>query len=119
MTRRHLFTVWMLPALLVGCAQPCPQQFKVAYDAPTKPMREVVQHVNENNAAIPTLWSDHTFRAWIHDEKKKEHYVDGDGVLLFRKTPGQNDELLLQGHAIIGQIFEIGTTSGPNAQYWC
>ncbi len=104
---------------LAGCRQiadPCAIH---AYYGPTEPMSQVVQAINANNAAIHTLWTDHTFRAWIHDDNKREHYVDGDGILLFRKMAGGGPhELLLQGHAIIGQIFEIGSTSGPDAQYW-
>jgi hypothetical protein len=104
-------------ALLSGC-KPIDGGAVNAYYGPTQTMGQVVRAVNENNTVVPTLWSDHTFRAWIHDDKKKEHYVDGDGVLLFRKVPGSNDELLLQGHAIIGKIFEIGSSSGSDAEYW-
>jgi hypothetical protein len=81
-------------------------------------MYEVARDVNANNAGITTLWSDHSFRAWIHDDKHKEHYVDGDGVLLYRKIPEKPDELLIQGKSIIGNIFEMGSSSGPDAQYW-
>jgi len=88
------------------------------YRGPTSTMYEVARDVNANNAGITTLWSDHSFKAWIHDDRGKEHYVDGDGVLLFRKIPEKPDELLIQGKSIIGKIFEMGSSSGPDAQYW-
>ena len=81
-------------------------------------MSEVVNAVNANATGVTSIWSDHTFRAWIHDDRGKQHYVDGDGVLLFRKTPDRSDELLIQGKSIIGKIFEIGSSSGREAQYW-
>jgi hypothetical protein len=102
--------------LLAGCP-PAPRTGGI-YFGPTSKMVEVVRDVNANNSGITTVWTDHTFRAWIHDDKHKEHYVDGDGVLLYRKTAGKPDELLLQGTSIIGKIFEIGSSSGPDAQYW-
>ena len=115
---RHPFLV-ALGALvvltLVGCP-PAPRT--TGYYGKTSQMAEVVQAVNANNGSITTIWTDHTFRAWIHDENKKEHYVDGDGVLLYRRTPEKPDELLLQGSSVIGKIFEIGSSSGSDAQYW-
>jgi hypothetical protein len=114
---RVIVVVVFAVAALAGC-KPIDRGAVNAYYGPTQTMPEVVRAVNQNNTGVPTLWTDHTFRAWIHDDKKKEHYVDGDGVLLFRKVAGSNDELLLQGHSIIGQIFEIGSSSGPDAQYW-
>lgn len=111
-------TLLLATLLLCSCADRDRKTNQALYTGPTKPMADVVRGINDNNAAIPTLWSDHRFRAWIHDDKGKEHYVDGDGVLLYRKVPGSTDEFLLQGNAIIGQIFEVGCTSGPDAQYW-
>lgn len=108
------FGFWI--SLIGGCCKPI--QKPNAYYGPTQPMAQVVAAVNTNATAITSIWSDHTFRAWIHDDKGKEHYVDGDGVLLFRKTPDKTDELLLQGKSIIGKIFELGSTAGPNGQYW-
>jgi hypothetical protein len=102
---------------LSGCIHSrCPP--KQIYNGRTDPMAKVVAAVNTNNAGIQTIWSDHTFAAEIHDDKGRAHRVDGDGVLLFRKTPDHADELLLQGSAVIGQIFEIGSTAGSDAQYW-
>src|SRR5205814_3204458 len=106
------FGFWIL--LVGGCHHVPPK----SYTGPTDPMSTVVADINTNASAVTSIWSDHTFRAWIHDDKGKEHYVDGDGVLLFRKTPDKRDELLLQGSSIIGKIFEIGSSSGPDAQYW-
>jgi hypothetical protein len=112
------FFVLIFTGCIAGLAG-CPKAPLVTgYYGPTSRMYEVVRDVNTNNQPITTLWTDHSFRAWIHDDKRKEHYVDGDGVLLFRKTRGKPDELLLQGKSVIGKIFEIGCSSGPDAQYW-
>jgi hypothetical protein len=100
---------------LAGCRPPAN---KPIYTGPTQSMSAVVNAVNANATGVTSIWSDHTFRAWIHDDHGKQHYVDGDGVLLFRKTPDRSDELLIQGKSIIGKIFEIGSSSGPEAQYW-
>jgi len=115
MSRPILITLIAIGASL---AASCRSTKMPGYRGPTSTMYEVVRDVNANNAGITTLWSDHTFRAWIHDDKGKEHYVDGDGVLLYRKMPEKPDELLIQGNSIIGKIFEMGSTSGPDAQYW-
>jgi hypothetical protein len=115
MRRTTLGLIAMAAVGLAGCWRP---PIPAGCYSPTEPMSQVVHQINANNAGITTLWSDHSFRAWIHDEKKKEHYVDGDGVLLYRKIPEKPDELLIQGKSIIGKIFEIGSSSGPDAQYW-
>src|SRR5438105_4341623 len=99
-----------------GCCKPL-QNPRACY-GPTELMAQVISAINANAGGITSIWSDHTFRAWIHDDRGKQHYVDGDGVLLFRKTPDKRDELLLQGKSVIGKIFEIGSSSGPEAQYW-
>src|SRR5436305_13502199 len=106
-----LFSI--LTLFFAGCRPPVPPR---GYFGPTSTMYEVARDVNANNAGITTLWSDHTFRAWIHDDKGKEHYVDGDGILLYRKIPEKPDELRIQGNSIIGKIFEMGSWSGPEAQ---
>src|SRR2546429_4406719 len=81
----------MLLAIIVaaGC---CPPDVTrggkgAPWTGPTDPMAKVVADVNANASGVTSIWSDHTFHAWIHDDKGKRHYVDGDGVLLFRKTP--------------------------------
>ena len=116
MTQRIL-ALLVIGALLTmaGCYHP-PQP--KGYYGDTKTMSEVVRDINANNTGIPTIWTSHKFRALIHDEKKNENSVDGHGVLLFRKMHDKPDELLLTGEAIYGKAFEIGSSSGPNAQYW-
>ncbi len=111
----HICIISCALILLAGCP-PAPQI--TGYHGPTSQMYEVVTAVNSNNSGIPTIWTDHTFKAWMHDDNGKSHYVDGDGVLLYRKQIDKPDELLLQGQSIIGKIFEIGSSSGPDAQYW-
>jgi hypothetical protein len=101
--------------VLVSCHTTKPEP---GYFGPTSKMYEVVRDINANNAGIPTIWSDHTFKAWVHDDKGHENYVDGDGILLFRKVADKPDELYLDGSAIVGKVFELGSSSGPNAQYW-
>ena len=112
-----LFSVAACVFLIIGGCRSEP--INRSYHGPTSRMYEVVTAVNGNNGGIQTIWTDHTFKAWIHDDKGKSHYVDGDGVLLYRKQTDKPDELLLQGEApIVGKIFEIGSSSGPQAQYW-
>jgi hypothetical protein len=108
---------------MVGLAACCPHPILTTsrnYSGLTSTMYEVVERINANNRPITTLYADHHFRAWIHDGKHPEpHYIDGDGQLLFRKFPNKPDELLLTGENLgVGPVFEIGSTSGPDAKFW-
>lgn len=72
----------------------------------------MVAAVNANNKKLPTLWAAHDFEAIIFDDQKKSHYVNGDGVLLYRSP----DDLRLQGSKdLVGPVFDLGTNSD---NYW-
>jgi hypothetical protein len=99
---------WLL--CLPGCA---PKAVPPAgYFGPTLPMKEVVEGINANNIAISSLWSRHYFEATIVDEKQKSHFVNGEGVLLYRSP---NEMRIVGTKDIAGTIFEIGTTA---ERYW-
>src|SRR5690606_37187725 len=59
-----------------------------------------------------SLWARHSFEATVVDGKGKSHFVNGDGVLLYRR-PGHM--LVVGNKDIAGKIFEIGTTP---ERYW-
>ena len=84
---------------------------KQAYTGPTEPMREVVQQINQNNQELPTLWASHGYKATVVDDRGKTHTFTGDGALLYRGPR----EMRLIGNAIVGTIFELGST---NDRFW-
>lgn len=109
------FRVWACRLLLSACAlclTGCPRPQMAGYFGPTEPMAKVVEAVNRNNNAIPTLWAKHYMEATIFDEKGKSHFVNVDGRLLFCK-PG---ELYFDGSKdVIGNVFELGMDKD---RYW-
>jgi hypothetical protein len=78
----------------------------------TQTMAEVAAAINANNSALPTLWARHYFEATIVDEQKKSHFVNGDGVLLYKAPRGMR---LVGTKAAAGTVFEIGSTDD---RYW-
>jgi len=99
----------VLVALLVsltGCGHQPPQ--RTGYHGPTEPMTAVINQVNANNAAIPTLYARQEIQADLYDQsRKKSFYVNSSGDVFMRKPR----ELLLRGrHDLAGKIFEIGST---------
>src|SRR5690606_37467436 len=98
--RSWLTPAWLvvLPLLSIACRPDRVQP--TGYYGPTESMAEVVQQINQNNRSIPTLWSRHDFEADIVDEDGRNHFVNGDGLLLYRKP----HELRLIGEKpIVGQ----------------
>jgi hypothetical protein len=100
-------------ALLCGCV---PRQGVVdvakprGYFGPTESMEQVIEAINRNNTALPTLWSRFEFDAVVVDENGKRHPVNGDtsSILLYRKP----SEFRLVGKKnIAGPVFEVGTTA--------
>src|SRR5437762_1102135 len=89
-----------------GCPHPPPKS--PGCWGPTLPLSELVQRINENNQAIPTLWARHEIQADLYDKSRnKSFYVNSSGEILVRKPR----ELLLRGrHDLAGKIFEIGST---------
>lgn len=100
-------------ALVAGCVPKNVDTRKPTYYAgPTESLETVVSKINQNNIALPSLWSRHDFQAWIIDDKKKETYVSGDGVLQYRAP---DDFRLACNDAAIGEILILGTN--PDT-YW-
>lgn len=89
---------------------PCPGP--APYTGPTESMVRVVAEINANNSKLPTLAAHHFYEADVVDEKKQNHHVSGDGVLLYM-TP--NSMRLTADNTVVGTVFEIG--SNPKS-YW-
>jgi hypothetical protein len=82
------------------------------YYGDTKTMRELVNAINANNQKLPTIWASDYYEATIVDDQHKPHFVNGDGVLLYRSP----DDFRLHGSKdLIGTVFDMGTTS---TDYW-
>jgi len=109
--RLQLVTIFamLLPPFLSGCAclPPQPQ----AYFGATLSMDQVVQEINLNNGAIPSLSATHNFAAKVFDDKGAAHEFSGDGTLCFRR----DRDLLFIGQAPGMDIFEIGSN---RERYW-
>jgi hypothetical protein len=98
--------------LTTGCPSPPDIRPTTYYAGPTLPLAAVVDEVNANNEKLPTLWSRHTFQAWIVDERQKETYVDGDGELQYRAG---GDFRLNCKKVGLGEIMTLGTNGDT---YW-
>lgn len=98
-------------AIVAGCAPkapPAPQ----GYYGQTLPMAELIQQINQNNLAIPTLYARHYTEANIIDNKGKSRFVNTGGDVFVRKPR----ELLMRGKKDpFGNVFEIGSTA---ERYW-
>jgi len=104
------YAIIVLAVSALGC-QPPPVLPPIPYES-IKSMNEVVGAVNANNKKVPTLWASHFYEANIVDDQKKAHFVNGDGVLLYRSP----HDLRLQGSKdLIGPVFDLGTNSD---NYW-
>jgi len=100
-----------LACTVCGCAHPTPPP-KGWYRGPSEPMARVVEDINRNNQALPTLWASLGYKATVVDAKKREHAVTGAGVLMYR-TP--RDMRLIGYKEVVGSVFEVGSTSD---RYW-
>lgn len=96
--------------LLAGCHPPV--KAPAGYYGRTDPMMKVVEDVNQNNQAIPTLWSSIDYKATVVDANRKPHTVKGDGVLMYR-TP--RDMRLIGNVVAVGTVFEVGSMAD---RYW-
>jgi hypothetical protein len=96
---------------LAGCGTrvdtTAPRAGKPQRDLVTEPMWKVVEDINRNNTALPTLWARHTFEATVVDDKNKPHFVNGDGALLYKTPRGMR---LAGTKPVVGTVFEIGST---------
>lgn len=78
---------------------------------PTLPMAEVVERINRNNRAVPTLWARVYVEGNIVDERtKKSSFVNLDGAMLYRSPR----HFRLTGEKL-GNGFEVGST---DEHYW-
>jgi hypothetical protein len=111
--KRTLPLVMMLLLSASACA---PRRYAAAankpFVGPTQPMAEVAEEINANNAGLPTLWARHYFEANLVDEKRKSHFVNGEGVLLYKTPRGMR---LVGEKPGAGRVFEIGSTE---ERYW-
>jgi hypothetical protein len=110
MRKRILFILISLACLIAGCPKTIPPP--KGYFGPTQPMMRVVDDINQNNQAVPTLWASLGYKATVVDANKKTHTVTGDGVLLYR-TP--RDMRLIGNVVAVGTIFEVGSMAD---RYW-
>jgi hypothetical protein len=106
----------LLVLILLACAG-CPQNQPVKprqrYRGPTEAIQEVVAQVNANNRKLGTLWARGAFRAWVPDDRKRIHYVDGDLILQYRKPQGLR---LLATKVGVGTIIDLGSN---DRNFWC
>jgi hypothetical protein len=109
-------TLGPLTLLALACfVAGCPHERKEPvgwYHDSTQSMGQVVEDVNRNNQAVPTLWARVGYTATVVDAKKRKHTVGGDGVLLYR-TP--RDMRLVANMTAVGTVFEVGSLSD---RYW-
>jgi hypothetical protein len=96
--------------LTCGCSPPQARQPR-GHFGPTEPMADVVDQINRNNAALPTLRATGNFEANVVDQGKKR-FVNGDVTVLYRRPA----EVRLVGKKdIAGQIFDAASNGD---QYW-
>jgi hypothetical protein len=79
---------------------------EVGYYGDTLTLGQVIEHVNENNEKLPTLWAREQFAASIVDrQKNKTSHIDGYGNLLFT---GPN-AMKLTAKNEVADLFEMGS----------
>lgn len=119
---RRLLRGWILLGFLSACAPQAPTGPQ-PYIGPTRTMDQVVAQINANNLPLRSLWSSHDFEATLIDADGKSHFVNGRGVLLYRKPY----DILLQGKKDFGTVFELGSNDqrywltmmmGPETMWW-
>src|SRR5512133_2995043 len=109
-----------------GCAPKQPPTTQRSYFGPTKTLPEVIAGINQNNAAIPTLWSRFDFEAEIKEsrDKKSETVVD-KGRLQYRAPA---EFRLIANKELVGPILDLGMNRerywmiapkpGPDTMWW-
>lgn len=107
MLRASILTVAVL-LLSGGCARQAPPP---VYRGPTLTLTQVVEQINRNNQAIPTLYAQVSLEADIVD-KGRSRFINTGGDIFVRKPR----ELLLRGKKpAMGKVFEMGSTQD---RYW-
>ena len=77
-----------------------------------EPMADVVRQINSNSEQIPTLWARQDYEANVVDDKGQKHFINGDGVVLYRRPLGLR---MLFNKPVAGTVLEIGSTP---ERYW-
>ena len=107
-----IFSVMMVVTGCRGPAGPAPRPGALQpYSGPTETMAEVVEAINANNAALPTLYAKLEFEADIKDQRGRGTFANGDGTLLYKAPRGMR----LVGSKPFATLFEIGSTED---RYW-
>lgn len=98
-------------ALLIGCRGGVRPPAS-GYYGPTEPLSLIVEKINRNNQALPTLWSRGSFEAYLAEGPRKNgqaqrlRFLNGDVRLLYRQPV---EFRLVADKDIAGRIFDIGT----------
>jgi hypothetical protein len=109
---RRAWVIAVGVGLLAGCGHQRTGSRAEPYRGPTLTLAEVVERVNQNNAALPTLWMRHDFKARLVDDQGKTTAVSGDGAILYA-SPGKL--LLTAAKPGVGPLFELGLNAD---RYW-
>jgi hypothetical protein len=114
MVLKQVIQAVCVPALIFGlfsCAKPPPPP-------PPPPqevfkLRELIDRINRNNAALPTLYAKHDFEGDFFDPRtKKSRFLNGSGDLFLLKP---RDMLFRARKDPVGDIFQMGSTQ---EQFW-
>ena len=89
---------------IAGCQGPRARKVE-PYTGPTDPMRVVVQDINANSNAIPTIWARHYFSGTLVDDRGKSTYVNTEGLLLVSKPRA----VRMVGRKPGATVFDMGT----------
>src|SRR5687767_5026160 len=87
---RSQMVLWLTAAVLllgsICCRQKQVQTSPTAYFGDTLPLRDVVQKINGNNRAIPSLFARHTFEGNLYDPRtNKTRFLNASGDLFMLK----------------------------------
>lgn len=104
-------TLWLTLAVLFLTAASCAPKKRAipstAYFGDTLPMRDVVQRVNDNNRAIPSLFARHSFEGNLYDPRtKKTRFLNASGDIFMLKP---RDFLMRATKDPVGEIFRLGS----------
>lgn len=107
-----LVMIGIFTAGCCSCPKPEPSTRPVIHRV-TESMAIVLQKINNNSVAVPSIWTQLDYTADIvNPEKKRTEHFSGDGDLMF-KRPGS---LLMVGNKdVVGRVFELGVNE---QQFW-
>lgn len=100
-------------------------QPKPVYDGPTLTLPQLVEQINRNNQALPSLYARHSFEGeFVDPRSKKQRFLNGSGDLFLLKP---RDLLFRAKKDPVGQIFKMGSdaerfwfvvTEGDEGMWW-